>query len=77
MSEEKVTVSLTKEEALVLFEVLSRFTETDKLSIEDQAEERALWNLTAIFERELAEPFAKNYDAILEQARSKLRDKNE
>jgi hypothetical protein len=77
MSQESVSIKLTKDEALVLFEFLSRFSETDKLSIEHQAEERALWNLTCIFEKELSEPFDKKYGDILSQARERLRDNDE
>ncbi len=77
MSTEKVNVSLSKDEALVLFEFLSRFSGTDKLSIEDRAEERALWNLTSAFEEALTEPFSDNYSAILSSARERLRDRNE
>jgi hypothetical protein len=77
MSLEPISINFTKDEALVLFEFLSRFSETDKLSIEHQAEERALWNLTCIFEKELSEPFDKKYGDILSQARERLRDNDE
>jgi hypothetical protein len=39
-----VQISLTADEALVLFEFLSRFEKSNELSIVDQAEERALSN---------------------------------
>lgn len=77
MSDEEVKISLTKNEAIVLFNFVSRFSDTQKLVIEDQAEERALWNLTCMFEKELAEPFAENYSEILEQAKNNLRDEEE
>lgn len=69
---------MTKEESLVLFEFLSRFSDKDsKLTIEDQAEERILWNLCCDLEKILVEPFQDNYSEILEQAREKVRDKND
>lgn len=37
-----IIFQMTKDEALVLFEFLSRFTDTDKLSIEHKGEEQAL-----------------------------------
>jgi hypothetical protein len=77
MSQESISINFTKDEALVLFEFLSRFSETDKLSIEHQSEERALWNLACIFEKELSEPFDKKYGDILSQARERLRDNDE
>ncbi len=46
-----VEISLTADEALVLFECLSRLTGSGALSIVDQAEERALWNLCALFQK--------------------------
>jgi hypothetical protein len=38
-------------EAVVLNEFLCRFSETDHLTIEDQAEQQALWNLQCLFEK--------------------------
>ena len=69
---DEVEIKLTKDEALVLFDVMSRFSNEDKLCIQDQAEERALWNLTCVLEKELAEPFSKNWQSIIEAARSRL-----
>lgn len=75
---EIVNLSLTKDEALILFEFLSRFSESDsELTIEDQAEERVLWNLCCDLEKILVEPFQENYGELLNQAREKVRDKNE
>ena len=68
---------LTSDEALVLFEWLNR---TDGLAngfgdlVEDQAEQRALWNLTCFLERELTEPFLPAYPELIEPARARLRD---
>lgn len=73
--QDKVTVKLSQAEALVLFEFCSRFTEQETLAMEDQAEERALWNLTAALEKILLEPFLPDYDERVEEARKKLRDK--
>jgi len=73
MKEEKINISLSKEEALVLFEFLSRYLDTDKLEIEDQSEAQALWDLASLFEKELVEPFDKNYQDILAKARKVLK----
>ena len=40
-----VRLELTGDEALVLFEFLFRFDDDGSLTIQDQAEERALWKL--------------------------------
>jgi len=71
---DSVLISLTTDEAVVLFEFLQRFSNTDELNIEDQAEQRALWNLCCIFEKHLSIPFEANYTEILRAARDRLRD---
>ncbi len=57
MLEEKVTIELSSAEALVLFEFLSRFSDENKLEIEDQAEARVLWDMCCLLEKQLVEPF--------------------
>jgi len=74
MSNEEVNIKFSKDEAIVLFEFLSRFSDKDKLNIEHQAEERVLWDLTCSFEKELTEPFLKDYEGLLEAARERLKD---
>lgn len=71
---EEVTLSLSKEEALVLFEFVSRFSEEQKLGIEDQAEERVLCNICCDLEKKLIEPLSADYAAILADARRSVRD---
>jgi hypothetical protein len=71
---EKISLELTSSEALVLFEFLSRFSDDDELKLEDQAEERVLWDLCASLESILVEPFAENYIELLEKARAEVRD---
>lgn len=72
----EVVVKLTGDEAPVLFEWLTRFDTTNSFEnvIEDQAEQRALWNLTCLLERELVAPFQTDYDLRVEEARVRLRD---
>jgi hypothetical protein len=74
-SENEVIVKLTQSEALVLFDLCSRFRETDKLAIKDQAEERALWNLVAVLVKDMLEPLQPEYRKRVDEAREKLRDK--
>lgn len=70
---EPVQLELTGDEALVLFEFLSRFDE-GSLAIEDQAEERVLWDLHGRLQKRLAEIFNPDYKALLAAARGRLRD---
>jgi hypothetical protein len=72
--ESPVAITLERAEALVLFELMWRFADTERLEILDQAEKRALWNLCAYLESVLAEPFDPRYDDLVEAARAALRD---
>jgi hypothetical protein len=73
MSKE-VNITLTEDEAWVLFELTRRFSDSDKLNIEDQAEERALWNLCCIFEKTLHQESEIEYKEFIMQCRDRLRD---
>lgn len=73
--EEKVTIELEKNEALVLFDFLGRFNQAGVENVfEDQAERKVLWNIEAQLENVLVEPFSPNYKEIIEQSREKIRD---
>ena len=69
-----VQISLTADEALVLFEFLSRFEESNELTIVDHAEERALSNLLGPLQKQLVSPFQHDYLEQLQRARNRLRD---
>ena len=71
---EQIQISLNKDEALVLFDFLSRFSDREDLVIEDQSEEKVLWNLCCDLEKILVDPFKENYAEILKLARKKVRD---
>jgi len=74
--ESTVRIDLAQNEALVLFDFLSRFSHSDKLEIVDQAEHRVLWNLCCNLERVLTEPFLESYSSELKKARDEIRDTN-
>ncbi len=73
----QIDVPLTPDEALVLFDFVSRYSDTGELRIEDQAEQRVLWDLCCLLEKELVEPFNPDYMKLLQSARDRLRDKPE
>ncbi len=77
MKENKeITLSLTKDEALVLFEFLARFNEKDHENLfEDQAEQKMLWIIEGQLQKILVEPFKSDYIEIIKEARNRLRDK--
>jgi hypothetical protein len=68
MAEKEVILRLTIPEAVVIDAFLRRFSETDRLAIEDPAEQQALWNLQCLFERAGDPAWPK-----LEEARAELR----
>ena len=74
MNTQHVSVDLTRAEALVLFEFLARYTNEERLEIEDQAEQRVLWDICASLEKMLAEPFATDYVDTVAKARAEVRD---
>ena len=69
MPDSEVIIRLTVPEAVVLDAFLRRFSETDRLVIADQAEQRALWNLQCVFEK-VGDPSWPS----LEEARAALHD---
>lgn len=78
-SEERVEISLSQSEALVLFEFLSRFSESGRLVVDDQAEERVLWDVCCLLERDFVGPLrvdglGAHYRDLLRKAREDVRD---
>jgi hypothetical protein len=59
-------LELTADEALVLFDLLTRTGDAGSIPTKDPAENRVL-------EKELVAPFGPDYDSLLEQARSRIR----
>ena len=71
-----IAIYLTPDEALVLDAFLHRGEAAgdDYGTIEDQAELRVLWNLSAILESWLAALLSPDYDHQLARAREAVRD---
>ena len=69
-----VSVTLSSDEALVLFEVLHRWQETGAYERADllPGEGVALWALSCCLETVLVEPFDAAYDDLVDQARQRL-----
>ena len=75
-ADDEVTIILTRDEAIVLFEFLSRYSEVPhELRIGDQAEQRVLWDMQANLESTLHEPINNsNYEQRVARARAAVRD---
>lgn len=73
MSETDETISLTNDEAVVLFDLLHRWEDAQGVSTPGHtAEQVALWNLSAALEARLHEPFDARYADLVAEARNRL-----
>jgi hypothetical protein len=73
LGNEKLNIELTKLEALVFYDFIARLNQQEKKEIyEDKAEEKILWDLECLLEKQLIEPFSKNYPKLIEEARIKI-----
>jgi hypothetical protein len=75
-SQRFLSLRLTPDQALVLFEFLSREAEADKTSLKivDQAELVVLWNVEAQLEKRLDVVFDPEYGKLLDRAREAVRN---
>ncbi len=64
-------ISLSADEALVVFDFLHRWEDSGDLLLRP-GERTALWALSAALERVLAEPFDPQYAEMVEHARARL-----
>jgi hypothetical protein len=71
---EKIQIELTRREAIVLFEYLRRSDDAEEYAFVDQAEQRVMWDLECILEKQLTEIFAPDYREQLDAAREAVRD---
>ena len=69
-TESTVKLELSQSAAIVLFEYLSRFSDTDDPSIVDPSEQHVLWSVCCALESILVEPFRPDYAVLLEAARA-------
>jgi hypothetical protein len=71
-SQGSLSITLTKDEALVLFELMDDFLDEPSLAVRDQAERRAIWNLAGRLRKAVPEVFSPNYKELVEIARKNL-----
>ncbi|MBI9076237.1 MAG: hypothetical protein JEZ02_12565 [Desulfatibacillum sp.] len=72
-----ICLILNEDEALVLFDWVTRFNEKGLSEFEGQTEERVLWDIEAALEKSLAAPFKENYLKLPVDARRRVRDQVE
>ena len=71
---ERIAVELTRNEALVLFEFLRRCDDENEYSFVDQAEQRVLWDVECVLQKQLVEIFSPEFGILLNAAREQVRD---
>ena len=71
-NEASLSISLTRDEALVLLEIFGDFRDEAAIVVKDQAERRALWNLTCLLEKAIPDIFSSNYRELVEGAKRNL-----
>lgn len=72
MSEETVTLTLTYDQALVLFEFFARFQDTDGLAFAHPAEYLALSRIAAQIDKAGVDMFDPDYGELLAAARARV-----
>lgn len=65
-------LNITDDEALVLHDLLSRFAETNELTLAHNAEFIALSSISAQLDRAVVAPFQKDYREVVDAARTRL-----
>ena len=71
---ETMTISLSSDHMLVLYELVARLNTDEHLQYADQAEQRVLWDLECELERKVTAVLAPDYQAQLESARQRVQD---
>jgi hypothetical protein len=70
------TVTLTSDEALVLYELLHRWEDSGEIdTVLSPGEQTALWALSGRLESSLVEPFEGNYRELVDHARQRLAER--
>jgi hypothetical protein len=74
MRPKRVKIELTSDEALVLYDWLTRFNQRADRDFAEQAEERVLFDLEAMLEKAVVAPLQSDYADVLAEARSNVPD---
>jgi hypothetical protein len=73
---EHLILELSGDEAVVLLDYLARTNKKPRRDVEDQAEQRVLWDLEASLERSVSEVLDPNYAQMVAGARDRVRDES-
>ena len=67
-----LALTISHDEALVLFELFARFADTNALTLHHNSEFVALSRIAAQLDKSLVEPLSSDYAMLLRQAQSKV-----
>ncbi len=72
-----IQITLTENEAVVLWDLLSRFSQSnnDEIAFEDQAEKSVLWDIECMLEQQIPTQMHIAWKESLKSARDAVRDK--
>ncbi len=70
METPKITVDLTRAEAIVLVDFLMRFRDNERLTVEHEAETQLLYDLCYMVEQRLPELFNPEWRSLVEDAQA-------
>jgi hypothetical protein len=72
-----LSIDLSEDQALVLFDWLALREEARSESDPIDAETQVLWNIEGQLERVLIQPFDPNYTTLVQRARQRILSENE
>ena len=72
MPDRLITISIGRDEAVILFEMLAEFSSQPTLPVRDEAERIALFRLHGALESLFASPSDPDYRKLLDKSRSRL-----
>jgi hypothetical protein len=75
MSDQTVTLTLIRDEGLVLFELIADYNYEPELKLPNQYERIAINLLVGAFEKTLVEPFQRDYLEQVNAARNRLTER--
>ena len=67
-----VQLSLSRDAALVLFEMIASQSDASEIVVRDPAEHTAIWKLEGALDEVLVEPLQPNYANLVEEAKARL-----
>ena len=72
MEHKAITLRLTHDEALVLLKWIGEIDKAQTIIFKHPAEEKVVWKIEGLIEKEFGAPFQPAYDRLLAEARKRI-----